>query len=80
MHLTQGGSVQRLLTSGPRGWPVGQTPWLTGPTLQPLMGLLHGHAPQEAISRNPKIEVSGSQTWWPADHMARPTGQHLAWY
>jgi hypothetical protein len=72
MHLTQGGSVQRPLTSGPRGWPAGQTPWLTGPTLQPLMGLLQGHALQGVVSRNLKLEVSGSQTQWPASHVARP--------
>jgi hypothetical protein len=44
MHLTRGGSVQRSLTSEPRGWLNGQTPWPVGPTLQPLTGLLHGHA------------------------------------
>jgi hypothetical protein len=65
MHLTRGGSVQRPLTSGPRWWPV-------GPTLQPLTGLLHGQALQEAVTRNPKLEVSGSQTRWPVDHVARP--------
>jgi hypothetical protein len=65
--------VQRPLTSGPRGWPA-------GPTLQPLMGLLHGHVLLEAVTRNPKLEVSGSWTRWSADHVARPTGQHLACY
>jgi hypothetical protein len=30
MHLTRGGSVQRPLTSGPRGWPAVQIPWPTG--------------------------------------------------
>jgi hypothetical protein len=42
MYLTQGGSVQRSLTSEPWGWSVGQTPWLSSPTLQPLVGWLHG--------------------------------------
>jgi hypothetical protein len=55
MHLTRGGSVQRPLTSGPKGWT-------TGPTLQPFTSLLHGHALQEAVIRNPKLEVGGSQT------------------
>jgi hypothetical protein len=32
-------------TSGPRGWPA-------GPTLQPPTGWLHGHALQEAVTRN----------------------------
>jgi hypothetical protein len=45
--------VQRPLTSGPRGWPA-------GPTLQPLVGLLHGHALQEVVTRNSKLEVDNS--------------------
>jgi hypothetical protein len=57
MHLTQGGSVQTPLTSGPRGW-------LVGPTLQPLVGCLHGHAVQEVVTWNPKLGVGGSQIWW----------------
>jgi hypothetical protein len=73
MHLTREGSVQRPLTSGPRGWPA-------GPTLQPLVGLLHGHALQEAVTRNLKLEVGGSQTWSSAGHVARLTGQHLMCY
>jgi hypothetical protein len=80
MHLTRGDSVQRPLTSGPRGWPAGQTPWPVGPTLQPLMGWLHGHALQEAVTRNLKLEVGGNRTRWPLGHVARPAGQHLACY
>jgi hypothetical protein len=57
MHLTRGGSVQRPLTNGPRGWPA-------SPTLQPLVGWLHGHALQEAMIRNSKLEVGGSRTRW----------------
>jgi hypothetical protein len=45
--------VRRSLTSGPRGW-------LVGPPLQPLTDLLHGHALQEAVTKNLKLEVSGS--------------------
>jgi hypothetical protein len=52
--------VQRSLTSGLMGWLAGQTPWPVGPTLQPLVGLLHGHALQEAVTRNPKLVVGGS--------------------
>jgi hypothetical protein len=44
------------------------------------MGLLHGHALQEAVTRNLKLEVSGSRTWWAAGHVARLAGQHLACY
>jgi hypothetical protein len=72
MHLTREGTMQRSLTRWPRGWPASQTPWLVSPTLQPLVGLLHGHALLEAATRNPKLEVGGSQTWWSAGHMARP--------
>jgi hypothetical protein len=72
--------VQRPLTSGPRGWPAGQTPWLAGPTLLPLMSLLHGHALQEVVLKNPKPEVNESWTLWLAGHMARSAGQHMAYY
>jgi hypothetical protein len=44
--------VQRPLTSGSRGWPV-------GPTLQPLMGWLRGDSLQEAVEGNPKLKVGG---------------------
>jgi hypothetical protein len=55
-----------------QGWPSGQTPWPAGPTLQSLTGWLHEHALQEAVTRNPKLEVSGSQTQWPPGHVSRP--------
>jgi hypothetical protein len=71
MYLTRGGSVQRLLTSGPRGdWPA-------DPTLQPLACWLHGDTIQEAVIGNPKPRVGGGQTPWPPGHVARPTG-HVA--
>jgi hypothetical protein len=72
--------VQRPLTSGPRGWLADQTPWMAGPTLQPLMGRLHGDTLQEAITGNLKSKVSGGQTLWPPGHVARPVGHHLASY
>jgi hypothetical protein len=72
--------VQRPLTSGPKGWPAGQTPWPAGPTLQPLTGLLHGHDLQEAVTRNLKVEVGGSRTWWWAGHVAWLAGKLLACY
>jgi hypothetical protein len=80
MHLTRVGTVQRSLTRWPRGWPASQTPWPVGPTLQPLVGLLHGHSLQEVVTRNLKLEVGGRQTWWLVGHMARPISQHLACY
>jgi hypothetical protein len=52
----------------------------TGPTLQPLAGLLHGHALEEGVTRKPKLEVGGSQTRWPVSHVARPIGQQLECY
>jgi hypothetical protein len=66
MHLTRGGNVQSLLTSGPRGWPAGQTPWPDGSPYQPLTGWLHGHALQEAIIKKPKLEVrpGGRPAMW----------------
>jgi hypothetical protein len=80
MHLTQGGSVERPLTSRPRGWQADQTRCPAGPTFQPLTDWLHGHALYAVVTRNPKLEVGGSQTQWPPDHMARLDGQHLACY
>jgi hypothetical protein len=65
--------VQRPMTSGPRGCPAGQTPLPAGPTLQPLMGWLHGDTLQEAVERNPKLKVVGGRTPW-------PDGHHLACY
>jgi hypothetical protein len=73
MHLTRAGSMQRTMTSGPKGWSV-------GPTLQPLMCLLHGHALQEVVTRNLKLEVDGSWARWPASYVARSVGQHKACY
>jgi hypothetical protein len=52
VYLTQGGSVQRPLTNGPRGWPI-------DPTLQPLTGWLRGDTLQEAVEGNPKLKVDG---------------------
>jgi hypothetical protein len=71
--MTRGGSVQKSLTSGPHGWPAGST-------LQPPMGCLGGDVLQEAIIRNPRLIVGGGRAPWPAGHVARPTGQHLACY
>jgi hypothetical protein len=73
VYLTRGGSVQRAMTSGQSGWPAGQTPWLVGPTLQPLAGWLRGDTLQEAVEGNPKLKVGGGQTPW-------LTGHHMACY
>jgi hypothetical protein len=72
--------VQRLLTSGPRGWLVGKTPWPAGPTLQPLTGWRHGDTLHEAVEENPKLKVGGGRTPWLVRHVARPAGHHLVCY
>jgi hypothetical protein len=72
--------VQRPLTSGPEGGQPAKFPSRLAPTFQPLADWLHGHALQEAVTRNLKLEVGGSQTWWLLSHVARPASQHLACY
>jgi hypothetical protein len=69
--------VQIPLTSGPRGWPVGQTPRPACSTLQPLVGWINGGTLQEVVEGNPKLKVGGGQTPWPTGHVARPAGHHL---
>jgi hypothetical protein len=72
--------VQMPLTSGPRGWPAGQSSWMAGPTLQPLTGWLRGDTLQEAVEGNPKLKVGFFQTPWPAGHVARQAGHYLVCY
>jgi hypothetical protein len=67
-------------TSGPKGWPVGQTCWSAGSTLQPLTGWLCGDTPQEVVEGNPKRKVGRVQTPWPTDHVASLPGHHLVCY
>jgi hypothetical protein len=73
VYLTRGGSVQRPLTSGPRGWPTGQTPLPASPTLQPLAGWLHGDKLQEAVEGNPQLkEGAGRTPSQPTTWLGRP--------
>jgi hypothetical protein len=65
--------MQRPLTSRPSGWLAGP-----GPALQPLAGWFHTDTLQEALEGNPKLKVGGGQIPWPADHVARSAGHHLA--
>jgi hypothetical protein len=74
MHLTRGDRVQRPLTCGPIGWPVGR------PHFAASRELLGGEALQEAKEWNPRPGVGGGHAPWPAGHRARPAGQHLASY
>jgi hypothetical protein len=69
MNLTRGGSVQRPLTSGPMGWPVGQTPWPAGPTLQP-----HGSASWEHSPRGGNRESKVKSQWSPDPVATRTRG------
>jgi hypothetical protein len=78
-HLTQV-RVQRPLMYGPSGWLAGQTPWAGGPTLQPPMSFLGSDTIQEVVEWNLRPGVGGGRAPWPADHVARPAGQHLANY
>jgi hypothetical protein len=65
--------VQRLLTSGPRG----------GRTVKFYVGLacifvhtcLHKKGKAKVVEK-----VGGGRTTWPAGHVARPVGHHLASY
>jgi hypothetical protein len=72
--------VQRPLMCGPSGWPVGQTPWPTDPTLQPPMSFLGSDAIQEAGEWNLRLGVGGGHGPWPVGHVARPASQHLVNY
>jgi hypothetical protein len=47
------------LMCGPIGWLPSQTPWPTGPTMQPPMSFLGGDALQEAVEWNPMPGVGG---------------------
>jgi hypothetical protein len=57
-----------------------QTPWLVGPTLQPLVGQLHSDTLQEVVTGNLKLKVGGDQTPWPPGHVARSASHHLVSY
>jgi hypothetical protein len=55
--------------------------WVAGcPTLWPPMSFLGGDALQEVVEWNPRPGVGDDYAPWSADHVARPTGQHLATY
>jgi hypothetical protein len=59
--------VQRSMTNGPRGWPA-------GPTLQPLVGRIHGDTLQKAVTGNPKPKggnrESEAKSRWRLEPMA----------
>jgi hypothetical protein len=59
IHLTRGGSVQRPLTSGPRGWPAGQAHFSAS----------HGLA-SWACSPGGGNKESKAGSWWKLDLVA----------
>jgi hypothetical protein len=65
MYLTRGGNVQRLLTSGPRGWPSGQIPWPVGQVLCRFIPLLRAH-----VSTREGEGQGGGESRWRLNHMA----------
>jgi hypothetical protein len=69
MHLTQGGSVQRLLTNGPRGWPTGQILSRFGPRL-----------PRHESTQEEKGQGKRRCSTRPASHVARPANHHMVSY
>jgi hypothetical protein len=71
MYLTRGGSAQRLLTSGPRGWAVGQIPWPVGQVLCRFGRRLYGHV----STREGEGQGGGKSGWRPL----HPAGRHVAW-
>jgi hypothetical protein len=72
MYLTRGGSAQWLLTSGPRGWAVGQIPWPVGQVLC-------------RFGRRP-LHLAGRHVAWPAGrhiasyHLSQVVGAHSGPY
>jgi hypothetical protein len=72
--------VQRPLTSGPRGWPAGQTHFQPAPPCNFSCGWLRDDTLQEEVEGNPKLKIGGGQTPWLVGHVARPAGYHLACY
>jgi hypothetical protein len=72
MYLTRGGSAQRSLTSGPRGWPAR---FYIGLTCGFMHMCLHEKGEAKAVEK-----VGGGQTTWPARHVARSAGHNLVSY
>jgi hypothetical protein len=57
--------VQRLLTSGPRGWPAGQIPWPVGQVLNWFGPRLRAH-----VSTQEGEGHGGGESQWRPNHMA----------
>jgi hypothetical protein len=51
-----------------------------GPTMQPLVGRLHGDTLHEVVIGNLKLKINGGRTPWSPGHVARLAGNHLASY
>jgi hypothetical protein len=70
MYVTRGDSVQRPLTSGPKGWPTVQIPWPIGQLLSQFRPKLLGHM----STREGKDYASGESWWRPNSLVGRPHG------
>jgi hypothetical protein len=62
MYLTRGGSVQRPLTSGPKGWPTGQV----------YVGLARGFI--HVSTREGEDQGGGESLWRPNQMAGQPRG------
>jgi hypothetical protein len=51
-------------TSGPSGWPAGQTSWSADPTLQPPVSFLGDDSLQEAVEGGRRPGVGGGHAPW----------------
>jgi hypothetical protein len=70
MYLIQEGSVQRSLTSGPKGWPTDQIPWPADQVLCRFGPWLCAHV----STREGESQASGESRWRPNHKANRPRG------
>jgi hypothetical protein len=70
MYVTRENSVQRPLTSGPRGWLADEIGWPIGQLLSRFGPKLHGHVSR----REEKSSGSGEHRWRPNSLAGRPRG------
>jgi hypothetical protein len=81
-HHRNAPDTRRQCTKATDQWAqrvAGRTNSLAG---RPHLTASHGFASwaRSPGGGNKESKVSGHQTWWPTNHVARPAGQHLACY